>query len=539
MIWFLSILAFLVIFSILILVHEFGHFWVARKCGVKVEEFGFGLPPRLWKFKPKNSETVYTLNAIPFGGFVRLYGEDSHDLKALQNKQSFASKPVWMKLLVIVAGVTMNFLLAFVLLCVGLGVGMQPLIGSSEEAFQAIQDGTIKLQEGIIVKGDGINKIGFQAGDKVLAVNGQKILLGDEIAKLKDQQLVNFQIERNGQMLTLKGVNDLKKPFAQFYDSMVLPKIVVVQAEAGNAYGLSAGQEITAINGQRVFSQEDLEKQLSDTAKPQIDSSLSAEDISVAKNADVAVVAGLESFPVIVSAVLPDSNAEKAGLQAGDRIEEVNQLPIKSVDNLATALKIPELDGKVIYKINRAGTETEYYIHKGEDGLIGVVLSLVEKSDKLKMSFYTKSVPFSVMKIENISYPLLEVPGRALQEMAKLSVLTAKMFVNVFASILTKFSVPEGVAGPVGIAQMTFVFVQEGMMSLVRFTALLSLSLAIINILPFPGLDGGRFFLIVVPFILRKKLNPRLEAMIHLFGFVILMLLILMVTFNDLARLFS
>jgi regulator of sigma E protease len=112
------------------------------------------------------------------------------------------------------------------------------------------------------------------------------------------------------------------------------------------------------------------------------------------------------------------------------------------------------------------------------------------------------------------------------------------MFGNVISSMFTKLSVPEGVAGPVGIAQMTFVFVQEGLMSLIRFTALLSLSLAIINILPFPGLDGGRLFLILIPLLIGRKLNPRWEAMIHVFGFLFLMLLIFLVTFNDIMRIF-
>ena len=82
MTWLLSILAFVVIFSLLILIHEAGHFFAAKKAGVKVEEFGMGMPPRLWGYKPKKSDTLYSINAIPFGGFVRLYGEDSHDANA-------------------------------------------------------------------------------------------------------------------------------------------------------------------------------------------------------------------------------------------------------------------------------------------------------------------------------------------------------------------------------------------------------------------------------------------------------------------------
>jgi regulator of sigma E protease len=86
---------------------------------------------------------------------------------------------------------------------------------------------------------------------------------------------------------------------------------------------------------------------------------------------------------------------------------------------------------------------------------------------------------------------------------------------------------------------MTYTFVQEGFMSLIRFAALLSLSLAIINILPFPGLDGGRLFLIVVQVLIGKKLPAKVEGLIHIIGFLVLMLLIGIITFHDVLRIFG
>jgi len=132
---FLTIIAFVVIFSVLVLIHEFGHYIVAKKAGIKVEEFGFGIPPKIWGFKPKKSETQFTLNLIPFGGFVRLYGEDSHDPKVLKSSRSFASKSTPVKLAVVAAGVVMNFILAFVLLTLGFIFGMQPLLLTPEDFF--------------------------------------------------------------------------------------------------------------------------------------------------------------------------------------------------------------------------------------------------------------------------------------------------------------------------------------------------------------------------------------------------------------------
>lgn len=109
MIW--SILVFLAVLSILIIVHEFGHYIVAKKNGIWVEEFGFGLPPRV--FGKKIGETIYSINALPFGGFVRLHGEMSESGVTKKNR-AFINKSLWVKTAVITAGVIMNFLLAIV-----------------------------------------------------------------------------------------------------------------------------------------------------------------------------------------------------------------------------------------------------------------------------------------------------------------------------------------------------------------------------------------------------------------------------------------
>ena len=108
-----TIIAFIVIFSALILVHEWGHFAMARRAGIKVEEFGIGLPPRAKKLHTDKKGTVYSLNWIPFGGYVKLYGEDTSDPKVLKSKDSFASKTIPQRISVIVAGVVMNFLLYY------------------------------------------------------------------------------------------------------------------------------------------------------------------------------------------------------------------------------------------------------------------------------------------------------------------------------------------------------------------------------------------------------------------------------------------
>jgi regulator of sigma E protease len=124
---FISIIAFLVIFSLLILIHEGGHFSAARWFGVKVEEFGLGMPPKAKVLFKDKHKTEYTLNWLPLGGFVRMKGEDAVDNKLLKDKDSFAAISVWKRIIIVVAGVAMNFLLGFALLVAVFAIGSSQL----------------------------------------------------------------------------------------------------------------------------------------------------------------------------------------------------------------------------------------------------------------------------------------------------------------------------------------------------------------------------------------------------------------------------
>ena len=105
----MTLIIFIIILSVLVLVHEFGHFIVAKKSGIRVEEFGLGLPPRV--FGKRIGETVYSFNLLPFGGFVKLTGEDDTEVTSKSDPKSFVSKPAYVRAAILVAGVTINFIL--------------------------------------------------------------------------------------------------------------------------------------------------------------------------------------------------------------------------------------------------------------------------------------------------------------------------------------------------------------------------------------------------------------------------------------------
>ncbi|PIT97032.1 hypothetical protein COT77_03565 [Candidatus Berkelbacteria bacterium CG10_big_fil_rev_8_21_14_0_10_41_12] len=155
----LTLIVFIVIIGILILFHELGHFSVAKFSGVKVEEFGIGFPPRLLKIK--KGETIYSINAIPFGGFVRLLGEDGKS----DAKNSFNSKKTRIKIAIIAAGVVMNFIFAGVLFSIGYMIGMSP-IRLNPDKFGGTRKDIVVV--GSIVDGSAAQGAGIKVGDEIL-----------------------------------------------------------------------------------------------------------------------------------------------------------------------------------------------------------------------------------------------------------------------------------------------------------------------------------------------------------------------------------
>jgi regulator of sigma E protease len=533
----LTVIAFLVIFSVLVLIHECGHFFVALKSGIKVEEFGFGLPPKLWGVK--KGEITYSINAIPFGGFVRLLGEDASDPKILKDKRSFASKPARVRLLVIVAGVTMNFILAVVLLTVGFIFGMKPLIISGDDVLSAISKGSIATVPGVLVKavdaGSPAAGLGIMAGDRIFTLDGKDVMSGDQIngvlnsanAKPVMVTLVRNENKIDLSYKTAAGQND----GLNFYEVMALPRVAVKDVRPGSnsaAAGLAAGDVILSINDKPVYFLEQYNQEIS------TESSLNYLVLR-----DIKVISFKVDLPqkerVIISNVYPGSNAEKAGLMPGDLVLQINAQDIFAPADVSKVSK-SYAGRKVQYAVRRGLETMTVDVDVAATGLIGIGLSAVTPYQNNDLSLYSLDVPTSVIRVDDVSYPFYIAPVKAVEESFRLGGLTIVMFIDVLKSIFTKFIVPAGVAGPVGIAQMTTQFVQEGFMSLLRFMALLSLSLAMINILPIPALDGGRLMFILIEVLIGRKIDPRFEAIVHTIGYVLLMIMIFAVTYSDIWR---
>ena len=158
----MTIIIFIIVLSVLVFVHEFGHFIVAKRAGMKVEEFGFGFPPRLWGIK--KGETTYSINLIPFGGFVRIYGEEGEHRN---ESGSFSSKSIGVRLKVIVAGVVMNFLLAAFLLMLLNSIGIRVGIGDeTDDISTAARDKKIQILQ--VVDNSPAQEAGLKIFDEII-----------------------------------------------------------------------------------------------------------------------------------------------------------------------------------------------------------------------------------------------------------------------------------------------------------------------------------------------------------------------------------
>lgn len=162
----MSIIIFLIILAVLVLVHEFGHFISAKKLGVRVDEFGLGFPPKI--FSKKWGETVYSINAVPFGGFVKIFGEnpDDESIQGPDSARSFVHKPKWAQVLILSSGVLMNIILAWVFFSISLMSGLTT--GVSDIPAQYVEDRRVIITSVLSESPAGIS--GVRAGEEIMAV---------------------------------------------------------------------------------------------------------------------------------------------------------------------------------------------------------------------------------------------------------------------------------------------------------------------------------------------------------------------------------
>ena len=195
-----TILVFALILLIVVIGHELGHFFVAKWCGVRVEEFGFGLPPKIWGYRPKDSETEYTLNALPIGGFVRLYGEDGEER---QSPRSFAAQHPAKKIAILTAGVIMNLIIAWVAFTIVGLMGSLSII-SEDQLADNPEARTIVTQ---VAPESPAEEQGLRFGDQIVSINGDQVVTPSDIREIigaNQGQTLSVDIQRGSTTETIE-----------------------------------------------------------------------------------------------------------------------------------------------------------------------------------------------------------------------------------------------------------------------------------------------------------------------------------------------
>lgn len=373
-IWDLVVL--FLILSILIFVHEFGHFIMGKAFGVYIYEFALGMGPKVMGFKRKNDPTEYNLRALPIGGFCQMAGEEGEDDKNLRKDQFMCNKSKLQRTLILVAGVVMNFITAIVLLF------FISLIWGNTEQSSVI---------GQVEENSPAAEAGIVSGDRVTGLNGYNVSTWDE--------------------LTI--VTNLKNESGEYtYE---------IEHKDGSK------ESITLTPAEYIVVGNDTYRITEDNTREEI--------------------------------------LEELDLESGE-------VEVRS--------------------------------------LIGI------SADSTVKHGFLNAIDYAFTKFKSIISTMFLIIG---------SLFTGKLGL-------------EALSGPVGMYSIIDEVAALGVANIIYLAAYLSINLGVINILPFPAFDGGRVLFVIIEAITRKKVNPVVEGWFHTIGFILLMILMLYITFQDVLRLF-
>lgn len=419
----MTIIYFILILGITVFIHELGHFMFAKRYGVYVYEFSIGMGPKLFKFNRKNDETNYCIRLLPIGGFVQMAGEEVEEDKNIPIEKSLRSKTAFQRFMIMVAGVMMNFILAFVLLFF-LGL------------FNDVSVNNIYI--------DGSTIKNLNNNDKIVEVDGHFVNNYDKLA------------------LELTIVSD--KDFT-----------MVVEDSKGNEKEVDVYPIALGKNGLPYKK----------------DFGFEVNNVKISKSSLKEVSVG-------------DTIVSVNGTKITNNLELLNEL-YKAKEEMLLTLKDKNSktrEVKVTVKENKA------------DELLGYSYGFYITGEKVTGFF--GALKYACLKffstVEQMVFTVLYL-------------ITGDISLNMLSGTVGIFSVV-GDAGRAGFS------------SIISLLSLICINVGFINFLPLPAFDGGHILFIIIEKIKGSRVNPKVENTIHNIGFILLMILMVLVTYNDIIRLF-
>ena len=526
----------------LIFIHELGHFFAAKRCGIRVEKFSIGFGPRLFGFR--RGETEYCLSALPFGGFVKMAGENPDEQKGEEGE--FASAPVGHRIFVAIAGPVMNFLLGIILFSfvylIGLDHGtmwlMEMLVGRSDQMAQI----------GLVADDSPAKQGGIEPGDTIVSINDRKIKnwqdFNTTILTHPDEEL-KIIVSRDGQLETLyvtpksldrKGIGQIRVSSRQ--SAMVES---ITEGSAAAEAGVQARDLIETINERQIYHVPEFGSVIWEPSYPfasahrrfyqELNESQSGEiALGIRRGSESLTV----SFPInwMVNAVVEEgSEAEKAGIQNGDEIILING---ESIKNFELHPKLYELATR------NPGQPVEIgLLRNGEqmNATLTPALGVDENQLYLQGLHWQLSLDGLALAVPSVPIPKYNIVT-AVGEGIQTNWLILEMVTKVLKRLVTREVKTKHLTGPIGIVDATRRVVEFGLRSLLFFVGFISVNLAIVNLLPIPIADGGQILFFTLEKLRGRPLSIRNQMIIQQVSIVLLAGLFLYITFYDLLRVF-
>jgi regulator of sigma E protease len=585
--------------GLLIFIHELGHFLMAKKIGVKVLAFSLGFGPAI--LKKKWGETEYRLSLIPLGGYVKLAGESPDEGKT-GAKWEYASKSVGQRASVIIAGVVLNAVLAFIAFIVAFQIGV-PFITS---------------EVGQVMPGSPAWEAGIQKGDKIIEADGNKDIDFEDlftIVALSDtDEGIDLKVERGNNVF---GVNVIPEYDDEYgiqrmgimpATGLEIDKIFAFEnndSPASNA-GIQVEDVVVAVNGNHISTEDEFrEIEASSAGKEMLITVLRDNkeiELKVTPSKATRWMLGISCATATLDGVKNNSLASKTGLIKGDEIIEINSKPVTGFTSIKNLI-IGSEDENCIISVKRGNTFTLIAVPLTDtkakeeflDGLTPFyglkVDSLVEEFPAEKIGLMPGDMIVSLnekelkdwnnlLQIVTMSYgkPMTiewvrgnerfvstiepkkdekNAAGRIGIKFKEKTVIkkyglmgscvigTQKAIINVQRLYLTiKGFVSQrlstkNVGGVILIAQASYESAKVGVGKLVYFLGILSLQLALLNILPIPVLDGGHLLFLAIEKVKGSPVSQRTLAIAQYIGFGLIITLVIYATRNDIMRLLT
>lgn len=440
--------------TILVFVHELGHFLFAKLFKMRVERFSVGFPPKV--IGRKIGETEYMIGATPLGGYVKIAGmvDESMDAEFEASEPQpweFRAKPVWQRVVVIVAGVIFNMILAFAIYA-----GLKMAYGDEYIPAENIQ--AVYVSDGSIA-----HDMGMRTGDRVIAVSGQTLERHDDLMSVEHMMSdpMTITVERGSDTLTFSGPSD-----------------IITQLNRAGGFGISA-------------------------------------------------------HPSLVGSLTRNSPALEAGIEPGDRIVGMNGRPVQFWAEVTDFMQ--ENEGRPVEVAFIKAPEGALIAPRTGEPVVATVTPR-EMDDRylLGVGLPATNMLWEEFGIRTLNYGPIEAVSAGATE----TWVTTRVIVTSLGRVFSgRENFRENVGGPIAIAQVTKQAAEAGAFFFWKIVAMLSITLAIMNILPIPALDGGHLMFLIYEGITRREPSLRVRMVMQQVGMIVLLVFMTFVIFNDLLRL--